>query len=266
MEHINRLDVELENYKIDAELWIDGVLFEEGILTIQSSTSKVINCVFQNKAISLFKDLDKISTKEIGLPVITLPSRYLPDANLSITQSITTQTKVVIGIDGNIYEEDLSNFSNLIIQINNDFPGLTVEFVYPPNNYNLQIKTTDPDNLVTIDLLPGPYNPAIYAFFKQVVDYQDGLSQVNVRLAWIDHLANIQINPTTHVFPTIHSPNFYNSSFAPPAFQGYSNNSKEGVYNIYFLESPYQSIFLQSSPACICKNCFTSADRCRIYK
>ena len=239
LTHVNRLDVELDDYKLEAELWIDGVMFEEGILVIQSTTQKIINAVFKNNTMSIFEDLATIKTSDVALPTVNFENNYEPYSHFELLASnISTQTKIAIQINGQLFEEDLVNFGFFISLINNEFPGLVEEIGPPSSDHFIRIKKSEPGDLIKIGIRPGFLDPAVYAFFDYKTPFNStyNSSVEDVRNDWINYLANHLSNTeNTFTFPVINFPNFYFDSIDPKSdtFLGYANNYSNDDYIIY---------------------------------
>lgn len=228
----NRLDVEADTHQFDAQLWIDGAPFEEGILIVQNPNEKSIKCIFQNKSMGLVEEFSEKKIKELTYP--NYGFTFIPKVYLKLDISTqTTQTQSIINIEGVEFTGGTSNLQSLVDDINTEFPGLASWDDAFPSEKHL---TLSPDKKITVKLLPGPFSPTAFLFFEQR-DYVDwtnsSLLQSNV--FWSVGLNTFLNNPATvfnfdFAVPTMRLRGFFNKE--NPNYNNLINEFENGNYLI----------------------------------
>ena len=205
----HRIDSAARRRKYDAELYIKGQLFEAGILKILKVSNQAIEVAFQNKTLDVIDQMKTIKLRDLALNIQV--NNYRPPVLVRIPFGTATgETRIMlIEVNGVLFEQETSNPSGIVTQINTQFPGMVTD-VPPPEVVAMVFDTsTYPD--LRINLEPAPQTPADQ-YYTGTLNIQDTLQEQAHKAFWSAHLNTIKVNPTSHVFPTFHAPDLYDDT------------------------------------------------------
>jgi hypothetical protein len=205
----HRLDSALRKRKYDAQLYLQGQFFEQGILRILKVSNKSMEVAFQNETLDIIDQMKTIKLRNLSLNVPV--NDYRPPVLIRIPfENIVGQTHILlIEVNGILFEQDADNADAIVLQIQTQFPGLVTN-LSSPEIVVMEFDTSIDPNL-RINLQPSPLTPADEHHYG-LLDIQNTLAEQDHQNAWKLHLNNIQLNPTSHVFPTFHAPDLYDEA------------------------------------------------------
>lgn len=224
LRHPQRLDSDAARVLTGARLYLQGVAFQEGVIEIVKVESTTIEIVFKSLAIYLSERLRATKLRTLSMPVTVPDATYLPVVDLLFGEPVEALPIIyLIELSGTLYENSLA--SGLVSDINADFPGLATTTPASGSSFYLHLDTSAAPTLV-INLAPSSPGAPGTEYIFATHDPQQTDAEEAVRDAWQDHLAAILADPESHVFPTVHAPDFYknNPAYTNP-YINYTNTS-----------------------------------------
>lgn len=206
-----RLDASRQRRYQDATLLLDGLEYERGILVLTGISNRTIELTFQNAPLDKIEEMKRKKLQEdLNLPV-TGADPYRPVLYLTAAYDGVAQDETLyLQINNNEYEQATTDASNIVDLINADFPGLAalddIDDIDSPE-YRITI---------TLDTSVNPsisvqYYPATYVFgykYFALTPPSDVAADAVID-DWKTHVADVNTNSTTHAFPTVYAPRFY---------------------------------------------------------
>lgn len=218
LRHQDRLDVAQQQPRYSASLYINNTLFEVGQLIIMNTTEDYFKCNFKNLSFTLFDDLDRISIRDLTLPDTNFDFQYRPEYVLTALR--TANFDVAFQVNDDVFIFESGDEANMLAAINAIYPNSAAEFEATANTYGFFFLTQGINPQPTITLRPAGTSPVDTNYFSIGQSNDAALDTLNSD--WQDHLADIIQTPDTHVFPVIHSPEFFTENDNPD-FSGYIN-------------------------------------------
>lgn len=226
LKHVNRLDVRPEQTELPAQLWIQGVMFEEGILEVTGGTKETITVVFKNIPRQFVEDLDKFYINDIldntSIPR-TVPARS--DYTLGDPPGLYLFTINGVNLSYNSQPgDDMEDVQiNLAAEINGTYPGLAG---YTPSTNQFHLETTTLEELVVTHSIN-------IAFVSQKTVSESKME------SFMDFFEDTITTPLTEAsFPVVQSSDFYKG--LNPDFQQYINfyHPSGNILNTFYTATP----------------------------
>lgn len=210
LRHPQRLDSDAKRVLPGARLFLQGVAFQEGVIEIVKVESTSIEIVFKSHALYLSERLRATRLRTLSMLVAVPGADYLPVIDLLYGDPVEAlPISYLIALNGTLYENSLA--SGLVADINADFPSLASFTFSTGSSFYLHLDTAEAPDIV-INLAPSsPGDPGTEYIFA-THDPQQTTAEETLRDAWQDHLAAILALPESHVFPTVHAPDFYKNN------------------------------------------------------
>ncbi len=206
----NRLDLRNQTRKEEAQLILEGVPVDKGIVQVTGASQDQVELVFKNIPRDFLDQMEEIKINEI-LETIAIP--YTGAAQWTL-DFLPGKGFYQLQIDAHFYQDSRDIALETIVQemtiaINADYPGFAFYDIAFPEQLKLNI-----------NLYPNVFIP-----FQVIVgiELQAGstISQ-DKHQSFQDFISSLTINPNEAVFfPVIYAPNFYGGQ--NPAFQDYLN-------------------------------------------
>ncbi len=217
--HPHRLDA-ATSVKHPAQLYIEGNLFEDGLLTITGSSDKEIRCVFQSKSINLADTLRSIRLRQLNI-VQEITTEYCPQIIIGSVYPVPTGgiERMALRINEHVFDTLITELDEMISQINAIFGPIASEPVLgQPFNENLILFSCPIPEDFRIYLAVEVDDPGIYVFFSPVdSSFDTEAERINTEY---QALVSAGGNDTL-AFPTIAAPNLYDGK--NPSYSGYAN-------------------------------------------
>jgi len=213
----NRLDLRTQTRKEEAQLILQGVPVDKGIVQVTGASQERIELVFKNIPRDILDQMEEIKINEI-LETIAIP--YTGAAQWTL-DFLPGKGFYQLQIDSNFYQDSRDIALETIVQdmtiaINQDYPGFAFYDIFSPHQLKLNI-----------NLYPNAYIP-----FQMIVgiELQAGstISQ-DKHQSFQDFIDTLVANPSEAIFfPVVYAPNFYGGQ--NPAFKNYLNYYHGGSF------------------------------------
>lgn len=206
----HRLDSKKKSIRIDAELYLYGILFEQGQLEFQGSTDQSLSVAFKSKSLRLKELLEALSIKDMSLPV-TVTTPFAPSYTMWVNVALADPTgthPIAISISGQYFSAPYGDLTTLINNINAVWPGMASA-----------VDLGQPNNVLYLALDSGASNEDFYiarydSYSSDVIYFMyydsDVLAEATrIRTDFITHMNSTVDASSNHVFPIQYAPNFY---------------------------------------------------------
>lgn len=204
----NRLDLRTQTRKEEAQLILQGVPLDRGIVQVTGASQERIELVFKNIPRDILDQMEEIKINEI-LETIAIP--YTGAAQWTL-DFLPGKGFYQLQIDSNFYQDSRDIVLETIVQdmtisINADYPGFAFYDIFFPHQLKLNI-----------NLYPNVYIP-----FQMIVGIElqaESTISQDKHQSFQDFITSLTTTPNEAVFfPVIYAPNFYGGQ--NPAFQDY---------------------------------------------
>jgi len=181
--YVHRLDHKKPTTTYEAQLFIQGILFENGILRVLNATDKFINVRFENKDRAFLEEIQDINIHEI-LETIEIPQLY--PAHWLFEEDINVIAFNINSFSYNINGPSLGLSTHEVIEelinrINDDLgdqvnayvhPTINTQFYIEPLNQNVDINlnTITGINFISSVNLSEAHSDSFYAWFYDLVN------------------------------------------------------------------------------------------------
>lgn len=208
--HPQRLDSTAPTTITGAQLYLQGVPFQAGVVEIVKVESTTIEITFKSQALYLSERLRATRLRSLSMPVTVPDAEYLPVISILFGEPVEAlPIEYLIAINGVTYSNALA--SGLAADINAEFPGLADYEPTTGSSFLLHLDTSAAPGIL-INLRPtSPGDPGTEYIFG-THDPQYTAAEEAVRDAWLAHLDAILGSPDDHVFPTVFAPEFYKNN------------------------------------------------------
>lgn len=222
---LDRLDSSIVNFSVEAELWIQRLPFESGVIKVGNSAPDFFNIRFENKEQSLMADAEKVKINEI-----------LDTINIAYTAP--TEALFSINEDGP-YHFPIDEFT-FTCQI--DSPTVSEDIVEAIHEYYPGFATQSNEDHIHLDLTLYPDAFVHYDLMNGFTLISGGDNTVTAKhQAFLDYITAIHATPAaSHAFPMIFNFGFYGKE--NPGFYYYINFYKDGAFLENVLEDDRQWI------------------------
>lgn len=267
-----------------AELRVAGQQYEQGTIVITGSGRDEIEIAFKSEILELIENLNNFRIRsDLSIPVVATPG-FLPPFQIRLDlDAVDEAARIVpLEVNGNYYSEPAEFTNDFVNQINTDFPGLTTLIAYNSSEVIIEFDpSAKPDvfiRLFPLDLIPNDEIALISELFRYYEnDFLDEQAYID---DYATHVNDVQAgNVSTHTFPTIYAPNFYDKDNA--AWKGYVNHvdeagdisltlrtlAEEAEYNLVpmpYLQTVFESIFAKAGPVTVGGTFFQDADLAKL--
>jgi len=229
-EHTNRLDIATRSERYIAEMWINGEVFERGVIEVQSATNSTMSIVFKNDSIRLKEKMALVKLTDLDLPVIEYTTPFAPIYTFHILMVHVDPgiTEIVITINSTFIYGPIADFPAFVNAINLSFPGMAAVVNDDGVSKDMTLDSSVVENFSVLLRGPVPSGFSDYTYFDSITsDITSEVTRINA--AFDTHAQSLQDGAGTHVFAPVYAPNIYDGK--NPDFLGYINNLDESNYN-----------------------------------
>lgn len=228
--HAQRLDSRDAERTYAAELYLQGILVETGVLRITGRSNTAIEVAFQNDQMDWVRILKSTRLRELSGLVKTV-TEYRPVIELKWGPHSTGDTKIYL-LEVNGLDYSGLTVSGIATALNTNFgAGFATYTDAGGTVYRIAIDTSI-DNDIVINLTPtAVFAPGVEYMFP-VFDPTQTDAEDAVLTDWAAHLAAVLATPDDHVFPVVYAPEFFDTS-RNAAWALYINHTDDaGLYSI----------------------------------
>jgi hypothetical protein len=211
---VNRLDSTFATKKIkNVVLFLEQQVFEVGVLRVVDITALEVELAFQSDSIDLVEQLKKISLQDLSFPH-DAKALYRPDVRIKFEgYDIGIFPPLVIAINGQIYTRFSNERTDLVSDINTDYPGMVTIVDNQADFMTVEFSTTAyPDLLLTLKPDWPQADDFAVVIYGIVIEDDTAAAQsyMNTTLQYFSDIASA-VDPD-HAFPTLYMPNLYGDS------------------------------------------------------
>jgi hypothetical protein len=219
LEYPNRLDAKKKRKFEDARLLINNIEFERGVIVITDVSNDSIEIAFQNDGLDMTEKLQLFSMQDIS-DEHTATDPYTPIIYVKVPYDAAADSLVrcYIEINGTFYDEPMPTRVNIAASINADIPGLASVFYSDSFLFIMALDTSvDPD----LEIRLRPERDYVQFWRPFDLHFDNSTVEAAYQTDYQTYLNGIAASPSTHAFPVIYAPNFYDGNQSD--YYGYLN-------------------------------------------